>query len=104
MITEIGEAASGSEALHCLRLSQWHLLTLDINMPDLNGLDILSNVIASYPDTKVLILSGLPERRYAELAQTQESASTYRSRIMGKMHLLTNADITTYALKNELIL
>jgi two-component system, NarL family, invasion response regulator UvrY len=183
-ITEIGEAASGSEALQCLRLSHWHLLTLDINMPDLNGLDILSNVVASFPDTKVLVLSGLPERQYAlgvlkagasgylakecapeelliavravlergryvsaELAQalarnvgseraqpmhgclsarefqvfykiangrsitaignelglSAKSVSTYRSRILGKMHLLTNADITTYALKNELI-
>jgi len=29
--------------------------------------------------------------------------STYRTRVLEKMSLLTNADITTYALRNELI-
>ena len=34
-------------------------------MPDRSGLDILRYVRASYPDTKVLVLSGFPERQYA---------------------------------------
>jgi two-component system invasion response regulator UvrY len=183
-INEIGEAGSGNEALRCLQSSLWHLLILDINMPNRNGLDILLDVVTDYPDTKVLVLSGLPERQYAlrvlktgakgylakerapgellsairtivdgrcyvsaELAQTMASnfdsektqpihrclsarefqvfykiasgcgvtaignelclsaktVSTYRGRIMEKMHFRTDADITIYALRNELI-
>jgi two-component system, NarL family, invasion response regulator UvrY len=183
-ITQIGEAGSGNETLDRLRSGSWNLLLLDINMPDRNGLDILRNVGASYPETKVLVLSGFAERLYAlnvlkagasgylpkecapeellaavrtvmkgrryvsaELAQilassferdTEQPAhgclserefqvfykiaaghtvtaigdelclsvktvSTYRTRILEKMNFLSNADITTYALKNALI-
>jgi two-component system, NarL family, invasion response regulator UvrY len=183
-ITEVGEAGSGTETLDQLRSGNWNLLLLDINMPDRNGLDILRNVGASHPYTKVLVLSAFPERLYAlnvlkagasgyvpkecapeellsairavmkgrryvsaELAQilasTLESdneqpahgclserefqvfyklasgrsvsaighelclsvktVSTYRTRILEKMNFLSNADITTYALKNALI-
>jgi two-component system invasion response regulator UvrY len=183
-ITEIGEAGSGNETLEQLRSGVWNLLLLDINMPGRNGLDILRNVGASYPHTKVLVLSGFAERLYAlnvlragasgylpkecapeelltairtvmkgrryvgaELAQILASAfeadqqkpaheclserefqvfyklasgrsvsaiggelclsvktvSTYRSRILEKMNFVSNADITTYAVKNALI-
>jgi two-component system invasion response regulator UvrY len=183
-ITEIGEAGSGTETLDRLRSGSWNLLLLDINMPDRNGLDILRNVGSSHPYTKVLVLSGFPERLYAlnvlkagasgyvpkecapeelmtaihavmkgrryvsaELAQILASSlesdseqpahgclserefqvfyklasghsvsaighelclsvktvSTYRTRILEKMNFLSNADITTYALKNALI-
>ncbi|HEY1726268.1 MAG TPA: response regulator transcription factor [Steroidobacteraceae bacterium] len=183
-ITAIGEASSGNETLNKLRSGGWNLLLLDINMPDRNGLDILRNVTSSYPETKVLVLSGLSERLYAlnvlragasgylakecappellaairtvssgrryvgaklsellaagfdaapeqpahaclterefqvfykiaggqsvscigdELCLSVKTVSTYRSRILEKMHFSSNADITTYALKNELI-
>jgi DNA-binding NarL/FixJ family response regulator len=64
-ITEIGEAASGSETLDRLRSTHWDLVILDINMPDRSGLDILRHIRAGYPDTKVLVVSGFPERQYA---------------------------------------
>src|SRR6202167_6422194 len=64
-ITEIGEAASGNETLDKLRSGNWDLVILDINMPDRSGLDILRYVRASYPNTKVLVLSGFPEQQYA---------------------------------------
>lgn len=64
-ITEIGEAATGSATLDQLRAKGWDLLLLDINMPDRSGLDILRQVRATHPDTRVLVLSGFPERQYA---------------------------------------
>jgi DNA-binding NarL/FixJ family response regulator len=39
----------------------------------------------------------------AELCLSVKTVSTYRSRILDKMNLRTNADLTTYALRNELI-
>lgn len=64
-IQEIGEAATGHETLEKLRGGAWDLLILDINMPDRSGLDILKHVRSGFPQTKVLVLSGFPERQYA---------------------------------------
>jgi DNA-binding NarL/FixJ family response regulator len=64
-IREIGEAATGREALEQLRASTWNLLLLDINMPDRSGLDVLRQVRSTHPETQVLVLSGFPERQYA---------------------------------------
>ncbi|MEJ0005398.1 MAG: response regulator transcription factor [Steroidobacteraceae bacterium] len=64
-IREMGEAATGEQTLDRLRESRWDLLLLDINMPDRSGLDILKHVRSGFPDTRVLVLSGYPERQYA---------------------------------------
>ncbi|HEX9474771.1 MAG TPA: response regulator transcription factor [Steroidobacteraceae bacterium] len=64
-IREIGEAATGRETLEQLRLGKWDLLLLDINMPDRSGLDVLRQVRSTHPETRVLVLSGFPERQYA---------------------------------------
>jgi DNA-binding NarL/FixJ family response regulator len=183
-VTEIGEAASGRETLDRMREAEWDLVVLDISMPDRSGIDILRHLRTSYPMTRVLILSGFPERQYAvnvlragaggflskeaapeellravktvvsgrryvspalaellasdlsgdsaqplhaslstrefqilcklasgrsvsqigkELCLSVKTVSTYRTRILGKMNLTTNADLTSYALKNGLI-
>ncbi len=185
-ISEIGEAASGNETLDRLRSHTWNLLLLDINMPDRSGFDILRHIRASYSETKVLVLSGLPERQYAlsvlkagargylpkectaeellkathevlqgralsertdlaeilltdfdedkraeplhrrlserefqifcklaagrtvssiaeELFLSEKTVSTYRKRILDKMSLTTNADLTAYAVRNGIL-
>ena len=183
-IREIAEAASGSDTLDKLRTQKSDLLLLDINMPDRSGLDILKQVRATHPDTKVLVLSGFPERQYAvnvlragasgflskesaseelikavrtvmsgrryvsaalaellvsdldvdsqqpmhsrlserefqilcklaagssvseiaaELCISVKTVSTYRSRVLEKMNFKTNADLTSYALRNGMI-
>jgi two-component system, NarL family, invasion response regulator UvrY len=180
---EIGEAASGNEVLTCLQSKGWDLLVLDINMPDRTGLDILRHVRSGHPATRVLVLSGYPERQYAlnvlragasgyiakdaapedllkavrmvlqgrryvseslaelllldmdradkplhallsdrefqifgklaagqgvseigrELCLSVKTVSTYRTRILEKMRMKSNADLTSYALRNEII-
>jgi two-component system, NarL family, invasion response regulator UvrY len=180
---EIGEAASGNEVLTCLQRNGCDMLILDINMPDRTGLDILRHVTSGHPATRVLVLSGYPERQYAlnvlragaagyiakdaapedllkavrmvlqgrryvseslaelllldmdradkplhallsdrefqifgklaagtsvsdigrELCLSVKTVSTYRTRILEKMRMKTNADLTSYALRNEII-
>jgi DNA-binding NarL/FixJ family response regulator len=180
---DIGEAASGNETLTCLQQKEWDLLVLDINMPDRSGLDILRHVRSGHPATRVLVLSGYPERQYAlnvlragasgyiakdsapdellkavrmvlqgrryvseslaelllldldkadkplhsllsdrefqifgklaaghgvseigrELCLSVKTVSTYRTRILEKMRMKSNADLTSYALRNEII-
>jgi two-component system, NarL family, invasion response regulator UvrY len=183
-IQEVREAATGEQALDALRQGRCDLVILDINMPGRNGIDILKHIVASSPDTKILILSGYPENQYAvnvlragasgylpkesapeellkavrcilqgkryvsaalaemlvsdldtnrdqpahsglsqrefqiffklatgasvseianELCLSVKTVSTYRSRVLEKMSFRTNADITSYALRNGLI-
>jgi DNA-binding NarL/FixJ family response regulator len=64
-ITDIGEAASGSETLDQLRKQEWDLVLLDIHMPDRSGLDILRHIQTGHPSVRVLVMSGLPEQQYA---------------------------------------
>jgi DNA-binding NarL/FixJ family response regulator len=181
---EVGEAGSGSQTLDRLREGDWQVVVLDINMPDRSGIDVLRYIRSGHPETRVLVLSGFPERQYAvhalragasgylskeappeellkairtvvggrryvsaalaellaadlsgdseqplhaklstrefqilrklaagmsvsgigkELSLSVKTVSTYRSRILEKMGLRTNADLTSYALKNGLI-
>ena len=183
-IREIGEASTGQQTLERLRENRWDLLVLDINMPDRSGLDILKYVRTGFPDTRVLVVSGFPERQYAvnllragasgylpkesapeellkavhavmagkryvsanlaellvneldvdndkpihsqlsdrefqifcklaggktvsdiaaELFLSVKTVSTYRSRVLEKMRFQSNADITSYALRNGLM-
>jgi two-component system, NarL family, invasion response regulator UvrY len=87
-ITEVGEAASGTETLNVLRRKEWHLLLMDIHMPDRSGLDILSHVSAGYPELRVLIMSGLPEEQYARNV-LRAGASGYLSKGGSSEELLT---------------
>jgi two-component system, NarL family, invasion response regulator UvrY len=181
---QISEAASGLQTLDMLRGGNFDLLILDINMPDRGGLDILKHVKSGYPETRVLVLSGYPERQYAvnvlkagasgylskdgapgelikavsqvlagkryvspslaellvneldvdhdkplhaelserefqifcklaagqsvseianELSLSVKTVSTYRTRTLEKMHFRSNADITSYAVRNGLV-
>jgi two-component system, NarL family, invasion response regulator UvrY len=183
-IREVGEAATGQQALDRLRDGRWELLILDINMPERSGLDILKHVRSGFPETRVLVMSGFPERQYAinvlragasgylpkesgpeeflkavhsilqgrryisatlaellvedldadkdrpihaqlserefqifcklatgravsdiadELCLSVKTVSTYRSRVLEKMNFRTNADITSYAMRNGLM-
>ncbi len=178
------EAATGREAMDIVRQGEVDVVLLDINMPDISGVDTLAAIKARQPELPVLILSGFAETHYAttmlrlgaagylnkdcdpsdivqairtvargrkfitpavaerladglgaaselaphqllserelqvflRLAQGQtighlaeslclsvKTVSTYRGRVMEKMNLQSNSDLTYYALKNGLI-
>jgi DNA-binding NarL/FixJ family response regulator len=52
-----GEAANGREALDRLRGLKPDVLVLDVNLPDLSGLDVAREVTQASPQTEVLILT-----------------------------------------------
>ncbi len=56
---EVSEAASGFEALRCLPRDQFDLIVTDINMPDINGLELVSFVKsnATYRGIPLIIIS-----------------------------------------------
>ena len=70
MIQSLGftclEAGSGEEALALLENEgEVPLVISDINMPGMDGLGLLEGVLARYPDTAVIMLSGVAEVKTA---------------------------------------
>ena len=53
----VGEAASGRSAIDCILRLQPDLVCLDIQMPDINGLDVLQAVKDAHPGTAVLMVT-----------------------------------------------
>src|SRR6185437_14715111 len=86
-ISDIGEAASGAQALESLESGRWDLLILDINMPDRSGMDVLRDVRSSHPNVKVLVLSVFPQRQYA-LNVLKAGASGYLAKECAPKDLL----------------
>jgi two-component system, NarL family, invasion response regulator UvrY len=54
---ELREAASGREALRVFKEQQPTLVILDLNLPDIGGLELLTRLKAASPDARVLVLS-----------------------------------------------
>jgi CheY-like chemotaxis protein len=55
----VGEAADGVEALRLARELEPDVVVLDLNMPGLDGLQVLEALQAELPATRVVVLSGL---------------------------------------------
>ncbi|HTJ49471.1 MAG TPA: response regulator transcription factor [Cyclobacteriaceae bacterium] len=51
------EAANGLEALEILKLNHIDVVLLDVNMPEMNGIEVSSEILENYRDTNVIILS-----------------------------------------------
>ncbi|MCK5741102.1 MAG: response regulator transcription factor [Chlorobi bacterium] len=54
-----------AEIFDFLKEDTCDVLILDINLPDMNGLDVLKQAKILYPNLKILILSMYPEDRFA---------------------------------------
>ncbi len=72
-ITIVFEAASGEAALESLRAQAVDVLLLDLSLPGQSGVDVLRAVRQRFEGVRVLMLSGVPEERYA-LARSRYGA------------------------------
>lgn len=64
----IGEAKSAGEALAQLEETLPHVCFVDINMPNMNGLDMISCMRERCPQVEVVIISGYDNFEYARQA------------------------------------
>lgn len=63
-----GEAKNGREALELLPTLAPDVVITDINMPYVNGLELLKTIGAQYPQTRVIILTAYDDFLYAQSA------------------------------------
>ena len=60
----VGEASTGVEALHVVASTDCDVVLMDISMPEMNGIEATRQLLAEYPNIKVLILSMEADRRF----------------------------------------
>ena len=61
-------AESAAAARRLLKETEVALVLSDVNMPGESGIDFTREVLARYPDTAVVMVTGMDDRRYADIA------------------------------------
>ncbi len=72
--TVAAEAASGIEAMKFLHDHRPDVITLDIILPDANGLDLLDEILQARPGTKVVICSAIGQEAIIRKAMERGAA------------------------------
>jgi two-component system, chemotaxis family, chemotaxis protein CheY len=72
------EAGSGEDALAKYQQESPQLVLLDVNMPGMDGLEILAALLAQDPDALVVMMTSLVNRQTVEQCLTLGAASYLR--------------------------
>jgi DNA-binding NarL/FixJ family response regulator len=64
-MTVVGEAASGLEALRMIPICHPNVVMVDISMPGMSGIELISRLRAEHPQLPVLVLSMHKEAQFA---------------------------------------
>jgi DNA-binding NarL/FixJ family response regulator len=56
-MTLVGEAASGREAIEQFRTHRPDVTLMDLQMPDMNGVDATTAIRAEFPDARIVVLT-----------------------------------------------
>lgn len=85
---EIRETGSLAEAMDLVRGEDWTVALLDLNLPDANGVEVISRLLRVAPNLRVLVLSLNAEAAYAARA-LQIGASGYLAKDRASEELTT---------------
>jgi CheY-like chemotaxis protein len=61
---DVRTAASGARALALLESEPFHLLIVDLNLPKMDGLQVLSIARRKYPEVRLVILTGIRDEQF----------------------------------------
>nr|WP_106779045.1 response regulator [Lysinibacillus timonensis] len=59
----VGEAANGKEAVELYDQLLPDLVTMDLTMPVMSGLDALKEIIPRHPDAKIIMITAIGQQR-----------------------------------------
>lgn len=83
----VGTASNAIDAIAFLKSNEVDIAFLDINLPDINGIDLCKKVKEQFPEVKTLALSTFSERAYVS-RMIQNGASGYLIKSSGKEEIL----------------
>jgi DNA-binding NarL/FixJ family response regulator len=83
----VDEAETGHEGLNLLHRRRPDAVVLDINLPDMNGLEVLKRIRPDWPGLPVLILSVYGEDQYG-VRMMRSGASGYLAKSSAPEHLV----------------
>ena len=86
-IEVIGIATNANECLSFLKNHIVDVILLDINLPDINGLDLCKSIKANHGNTKILALSTFNQLSYVS-KMMENGASGYLLKNISKIELL----------------
>jgi two-component system chemotaxis response regulator CheY len=66
--TVVAEAASGIEAMKNLLTFNPDIITLDIILPDANGLELLESILEARPNVKIVVCSSISQEQIVKKA------------------------------------
>ncbi len=58
----VGEAANGKEAVELYKQLKPDLVTMDITMPVMNGIDAIKEIMAIDPEAKIVVCSAMGQK------------------------------------------
>lgn len=61
----VGTAANGLEALELFRKTQPDIVTMDITMPQMDGIECIEKLVALKPAVRILVVSALADKATA---------------------------------------
>jgi two-component system, chemotaxis family, chemotaxis protein CheY len=61
----VGTAANGLEALELFRATQPDIVTMDITMPQMDGIECIEKLVALRPAVRILVISALADKATA---------------------------------------
>lgn len=79
----IGRAQDGESALALARKIKPDIILLDINLPDINGIDLISPLRKTLPDVKFLVLTMHEGSAYRQAAQRAKADGYILKRNLG---------------------
>ncbi|MHA4736512.1 response regulator [Dyadobacter sp. MSC1_007] len=83
----VGTASNAIDAITFLKNNEVDIAFLDINLPDISGIDLCKKVKDQFPEVKTLALSTFNERAYVS-RMIQNGASGYLIKSSGKEDIL----------------
>lgn len=60
--TVVGEGSNGYDAIDQAKLHQPDVMTLDITMPDLDGIKAVKDILKFSPETKIIMVSAMGQQ------------------------------------------
>jgi CheY-like chemotaxis protein len=90
---DICECASGGEALSCARDFQPDWITLDVNMPGLNGFQSARALRAQNPLARVVIVTGYNEPHFRKLSNAVGAVGLVCKENLMALHLMLSDEL-----------